>query len=50
MTQHYPELALAEPVFGELRNCMELAVVGALARISHHMSWHGVFAPRPPGR
>ena len=30
MTEHYPELALAEPVFGELRNCMELAVVGAL--------------------
>ena len=34
MTQHYSELAVAEPVFGELRNCMELAVVGAIvARI-----------------
>ncbi|MGO9108146.1 MAG: DUF1598 domain-containing protein [Thermoguttaceae bacterium] len=30
MTQHYEELAVAEPVFGELRNCMELAMVGAL--------------------
>ncbi len=34
MTRHYGELALAEPVFGDLRNCMELAVVGAMvARI-----------------
>jgi hypothetical protein len=34
MTQYYSELAVAEPVFGELRNCMELAVVGAIvARI-----------------
>jgi hypothetical protein len=34
MTKHYGELAVAEPVFGELRNCMELAVVGAIvARI-----------------
>jgi hypothetical protein len=30
MTRHYSELALAEPVFGELRNCMELAIVGTL--------------------
>ena len=30
MTAKYDELALAEPIFGELRNCMELAVVGAL--------------------
>ncbi|MGA2621279.1 MAG: DUF1598 domain-containing protein [Thermoguttaceae bacterium] len=30
MTEHYAELAVAEPIFGELRNCMELAVVGAL--------------------
>jgi hypothetical protein len=34
MTQHYNELAVAEPVFGDLRNCMDLAVVGAIvARI-----------------
>ncbi|MGD0901288.1 MAG: DUF1598 domain-containing protein, partial [Thermoguttaceae bacterium] len=34
MTQHYGELAVAEPVFGELRNCVDLAVVGAIvARI-----------------
>jgi hypothetical protein len=30
MSNQFPALALAEPVFGELRNCMELAVVGAL--------------------
>ena len=30
MTEHYGELALAEPVFGQLRNCMELAIVAAL--------------------
>ncbi len=30
MTKHYEELAVAEPVFGELRNCMQLAMVGAL--------------------
>jgi hypothetical protein len=30
MTRHYEELAAAEPIFGQLRNCMELAVVAAL--------------------
>ena len=30
MTEKYPELAVADPVFGQLQNCMELAVVGAL--------------------
>ncbi|NQU20468.1 MAG: DUF1598 domain-containing protein [Candidatus Nealsonbacteria bacterium] len=30
MTAKYDELAVAEPIFGELRNCMELAVVTAL--------------------
>jgi hypothetical protein len=30
MTRHYEALAVAEPVFGQLRNCMELAVVAAL--------------------
>ena len=30
MTPHYDELAVAVPVFGELRNCMQLALVGAL--------------------
>jgi hypothetical protein len=30
MTHNYPALAKALPVFAELRNCMELAVVGAL--------------------
>jgi hypothetical protein len=30
MTEKYPELAVADPVFGELQNCMELAVVAAI--------------------
>jgi len=30
MTEHYEELAIADPIFGELRNCMELAIVAAL--------------------
>ena len=30
MTKHYDELAVAEPVFGELENCMDLAIVAAL--------------------
>ena len=30
MTEKYDQLAVAVPIFGELRNCMELAVVGAL--------------------
>jgi len=30
MTEKYDELAIAEPIFGQLRNCMELAIVGAL--------------------
>jgi hypothetical protein len=30
MTAKYGELAVAEPVFGELQNCMDLAIVSAL--------------------
>lgn len=30
MTEKYPELAVADPIFGQLRNCMELAVIAAL--------------------
>lgn len=30
MTAKYEELSLKEPIFGELRNCMDLAVVAAL--------------------
>ncbi len=30
MTEKYAALAVADPIFGQLRNCMELAVVGAL--------------------
>ncbi len=34
MTAHYDELAAAETIWGQLRNCMDLAVLSAL--ISHH--------------
>lgn len=30
MTEKFDELAVADPIFGQLRNCMELAVVSAL--------------------
>jgi hypothetical protein len=30
MTENYTQLAVADPVFGQLQNCMDLAVVGAL--------------------
>jgi hypothetical protein len=30
MTQKYPELAAADPIFGQLHNCMDLAVVSAM--------------------
>ena len=30
MTAKYPELAVADPIFGQLQNCMDLAIVGAL--------------------
>jgi hypothetical protein len=30
MTNQFSALSVAEPIFGELRNCMELAIVGAL--------------------
>jgi len=30
MTEKYPELAVADSIFGQLQNCMELAVVGAI--------------------
>ncbi len=35
MTEKYDELALADPIFGQLRNCMELAVVSALIVKEH---------------
>lgn len=30
MTQKYAELAVADPIFGQLQNCMEVAIVAAL--------------------
>jgi hypothetical protein len=35
MTKHYDELSVAEPVFGELQNCMELAIAAALIVREH---------------
>ena len=30
MTEHYEELSVADPVFGQLRNCMDLAIASTL--------------------
>ena len=30
MTEKYPQLAVADSIFGQLQNCMDLAVIGAL--------------------
>jgi len=30
MTDHYDELAVADPVFGQLQNCMDMAIVAAI--------------------
>lgn len=35
MTEKYDELSIKEPIFGELRNCMDLAVVAALIDKEH---------------
>ncbi len=35
MTAHYDELASKDAVFGQLRNCIDLAVVGALLVKDH---------------
>lgn len=35
MTEKFDELAIAEPIFGQLRNCMELAIVSALLVKEH---------------
>lgn len=32
MTQHFDKLATQEPIFGDLRNCMDLSVMAALIR------------------
>jgi hypothetical protein len=38
MTEHYDELALAEPVFGQLRGCMDLALATAVLASSDLLS------------
>lgn len=43
MTEAYPQLAVAEPIFGQLQNCMELAIVSALIfkeRLPEKADWH----------
>ena len=42
MTNHYDELSLKEVIFGQLRNCMDLAVVAALVskeNLTEKCSW-----------
>ena len=44
-TEKYPELAKHDSVFGQLRNVMELAVVGALLEKHHLFDQAGIEAP-----
>ena len=44
-TRHYAELAQAEPVFAQLRNCMELAVVAALVAKENLIAKAGAHFP-----
>jgi hypothetical protein len=42
MTAKFPELAVADPIFGQLRNCMDLAVVSTLIvkeRLAEKAGW-----------
>ncbi len=45
MTAHYDDLALAEPVFGQVRNCMDLAVAAALIRNENLLAKAGLELP-----
>jgi hypothetical protein len=45
MTARYEELSRAEPVFAQLRNCMDLAVVAALITREHMVERAGCNLP-----
>lgn len=45
MTEKYPELAVADPIFGDLHNCMDLAVIGALMVRENLMEKAGLSLP-----
>jgi len=45
MTAHYEKLAVAEPVFGQVRNCMDLAVTAALIRNENLLGKAGLQLP-----
>ncbi len=45
MTAHYDELAIAEPVFGQLRGCMDLALVTAVLATGDLLTRVGLEAP-----
>ncbi len=45
MTAHYEKLAVAEPVFGQVRNCMDLAVAAALIRNENLLGKAGLQLP-----
>lgn len=45
MTVHYDELALAEPVFGQLRGCMDLALVTAVLTSGDLLAHVGIELP-----
>ncbi len=46
MTKRYADLALAEPVFGQLRNCMDVAVVAALVAKENLLAKAGAKLPQ----
>ena len=45
MTRRYEDLARAEPIFAELRNCMDLAIVGAVIARGNLLSKAGCSLP-----
>src|SRR5205085_12659256 len=50
MTEKYEELAAKDTIFGELRNCMDLAVVSALIAKHHLLEKAGLDTDRKSTR
>ncbi len=45
MTAHYDDLAIAEPIFGQLRSCMDLALVAAVLAVGDLTTQVGLELP-----
>jgi hypothetical protein len=50
MTRHYEKLAVKEPVFGDLRNLMDLSVIAALIHKEGLLEKAGLLAPTLQGK